>query len=458
MSRVCKKDITESKTHVAVAFVEDLHETFFALQALNEDPGVVCLAECRARCFFQEHPQQRNNLPTKAMVGLQKGRTKTFKTGKYLRHRLVLSTLSSLPIRITEIRPDDTEAPGLSPAEISFIRLIDKLTKGSTIQINETGTSLLYKPGLLLGGSRVSHVCHPTRALAYYLEPLLMLAPFCKHPLSITLTGPTHMPTDICVDTLSAVTVPLLRRLTLGTDLSPSLEVRKRAAGSPELNGSGKAGTLQFRCNVLTGRIKPIELLQAGYVKRVRGVAFGNKVSPAFISRIVDVTRGVLNKFTPDVYVHTDHNNTRDGGVGFGLHLVAETTEGCLLGADWSGVEKDAVPEDVARDAVNMLLEEVEAAGCVDSSNTCLALLFCALADADLNTVRVGRLSEAAVQFLRDINTFFGVMFKIKMEREFDSDSEDDVGDEEEQEDGRPAGIVMSCIGCAHTNVARQRF
>ena len=73
-----------------------------------------------------------------------------------------------------------------------------------------------------------------------------------------------------------------------------------------------------------------------GLVKRVRGVTFTCKVSPQNGNRMVDAARGVLNAFIPDVYIFTDHHVGPEAGKspGYGLSLVAETTTGCVLGAD----------------------------------------------------------------------------------------------------------------------------
>uniref|UniRef100_A0A803VCB0 RNA 3'-terminal phosphate cyclase domain-containing protein n=1 Tax=Ficedula albicollis TaxID=59894 RepID=A0A803VCB0_FICAL len=94
-----------------------------------------------------------------------------------LRNFIILSVLSSLDF------------------EASFIRLIDKVTNGSRIEINQTGTTLYYQPGLLYGGS-LEHDCSPSRGIGYYLESLLCLAPFMKHPLKIVLRGVTNDQVD----------------------------------------------------------------------------------------------------------------------------------------------------------------------------------------------------------------------------------------------------------------------
>lgn len=418
------------------------------------------------------------------MVGLSKQKLKTFVGSAHFRHRLVLSTLSSTPVRITKIRENDSQTPGLSPSEISFIRLLDKVTSGAVIQINETGTTLTFKPGLLIGGDRIAHECHPSRSVAYYLEPLLMLAPFCKLALNVTLRGPTHGESDVCADSVAGVSVPLLRRLTAGASIAPRVDVKRRAAQSDQkANGGGRGGIVTFRCEVTTSKLRAIDLIEAGVVKRVRGIAFGNRVSPGHISRMIDISRGILNRFSPDVYIHADHCNNIDCGVGFGLHLMCETTDGCLIGGDWSCHRSDVAPEIVAQSACSMLLEEIENGGCIDSNNVCLALLYAALADSDLSRIRVGRLSQAAIAFLRDIHSFLGVQFNTRVlggalgdqgdqehsDDKDDGDDEDDEDDEveDQEQDGtgekngggnKGYGIIMSCVGVGLSNIARQRF
>ncbi|KAI1239984.1 hypothetical protein IHE44_0011425 [Lamprotornis superbus] len=109
--------------------------------------------------------------------------------------------------------------------EASFIRLIDKVTNGSRIEINQTGTTLYYQPGLLYGGS-LEHDCSPSRGIGYYLESLLCLAPFMKHPLKIVLRGVTNDQVDPSVDVLKATALPLLKKF--GID-GESLEIKSLA-------------------------------------------------------------------------------------------------------------------------------------------------------------------------------------------------------------------------------------
>lgn len=77
------------------------------------------------------------------------------------------------------------------------------------------GTSLRYKPGFIAGGGLgVEHDCGTSRAIGYFLEPLVLIALWGKKPLTCTLKGITNDNIDSGVDTWRTVTFPLLRTLT----------------------------------------------------------------------------------------------------------------------------------------------------------------------------------------------------------------------------------------------------
>lgn len=125
-----------------------------------------------------------------------------------------------------DIRSED-ENPGLRPFEASLLRLLDRVTSGSHLEINETGTKLKYQPGLVLGG-RVAHDCGTGRAVGWFLEVLAALALFGKLPLHATLDGVTNDHVDSSVDSFKATTLPLLRHFGLEEGLD--LVVKKRGA------------------------------------------------------------------------------------------------------------------------------------------------------------------------------------------------------------------------------------
>lgn len=344
----------------------------------------------------------------------------------HFRHRLVLSTLSGRPLIITRIRADDEE-PGLRDFEGSFLKLLERITNGCQIEINETGTVLRYVPGIVSGGKH-AHDCGTGRAIGWFVEGILPLAVFAKEPLRLALTGLTNDAMDVSADNLRGVVLPLLGQF--GGE-GATLTIKRR--GLPPLGG----GLVELACPVVR-ELRPIDWVDAGLVKRVRGVAYCAKVSPQFANRLVSSARALLNRLLPDVYVHTDayKGAAAGGSPGYGMSLVAESTTGCLLAVDAHAGEGE-LPEDVGQRASRLLLEEARRGGCVDTVGQSLAFLLMALGPEDVSRVRCGQLSLHAVQTLRLIRDALGVTFKIRA-------------------DAETGTVLLSCLGSGHKNVAKK--
>ncbi|XP_008554925.1 RNA 3'-terminal phosphate cyclase-like protein [Microplitis demolitor] len=364
----------------------------------------------------------------------------TYEGCNYLKQRLLLSTLSGKPVKIDNIRASSDD-PGVRAHEVNLIRLLDRLTNGSKIDLNETGTSLYYSPGLLVGGD-LEHDCNLERGIGYYLEAVMILAPFCKNPVNIKLRGITNNTLDPSVDRIKAAGLPVLAKFVIG-DCDLDLKVTKRGA-APE-----GGGEVHFTCPV-NRTLKPVHFLDSGMVKRIRGVACSLRVSPSIANRMVESAKGVLLKFLPDIYIHTDHCRKGNGGKspGFGITISAETTTGVFLcGEACSSVMKNnslpCNPEDIGKEAAMKLLDEIYRNGCVDSVFQRMAILFMALGKKDVSKVLVGPLSQSTIQFLRDLKDFFGIIFKLDPARNQEDES---ILDQ----------VVLTCTGIGYSNLSRR--
>lgn len=323
---------------------------------------------------------------------------------------LVLATLSGKPTRFDHIRPDDAN-PGLADYEISFLRLLEKFTNGSTIEISYTGTTLLFRPGQITGG-KITHECHLTKSLGYYLEPLLVLAPFAQKPANVTLFGITTDNVDAGVDIIRTSICPVLKRFT-GDD---GLELRILKRGAAPLGG----GQIQFLCPSVRA-FPTLHLIKAGRVTRIRGIASSTRVSPANVNRLVTSARGVLNRFLSDIHIYTDARRGDECGLspGFGLSLVAETSEGNIYSSELVG-GAGSTPEEVGAMCAKMLLDEIDGGGCVDRWGARLVVLGMLLGSEDMGRVRIGKncVDETFVALIRDIQTFFNRQIAIKEEED----------------------------------------
>jgi RNA 3'-terminal phosphate cyclase-like protein len=408
------------------------------------------------------------------------------------RARLVLATIAGRSIRIDGIREHSAAAPGLRPHEASFLRLLEKVTHGASVEINETGTSLRYRPGVIVGGT-IEHDCPPPRGVGYYAEPLLLLALFARAPLRATLRGVTNGGPDPSADAWRVVGLPLLRRVAgLGPRADAATALAAGAAAGDFALRVVRRGLLPHGGGEIVleaprlACIPPVDLVDEGAVRRVRGVAHAARVPPAAAAAAVDGVRGVLNALLADVYVFTDHaagqGAARDPG--YGVMLVAETTTGCLLGcevgsdADLEALEKaeeeaaeegggdgDAappskrakskpapappatpppnrprknppLPRTVGVAAARGLLAEVARGGVCDAGAQGLLLLTCALADAQASRVRLGPLTPHAAACLRAARDVLGVTFSLKPDR-------------------ASGTVFASCVGAGVRNSAR---
>ncbi|KAI0064561.1 18S rRNA biogenesis protein [Artomyces pyxidatus] len=360
----------------------------------------------------------------------QSGSFLQFSGHHYLRHRLVLSVLSGKAVKIDKIRPDDKN-PGLRDYEISFLRLLERVTNGTVIEISVTGTAILVKPGIIAGGS-VSHDCPLSRSIGYFLEPIVMLAPFAKRPLNLTLKGITTDDKDLSADIIRTVTLPHLEFF----GISDGLELRIKRRGSSPLGG----GEVQFLCPIVK-QVKTLNFVDPGKIKRIRGIAHAVRVSPQFSNRMIEASRSVLNRYIPDIYLYSDVYKGEDSGKspGYALTLLAESTTSALHCAE-AVSQAGVAPEDIALDAARGLLREVQRGGCVDQKHQTLVLLLMVLGSEDVGRCRMAEPTERTIQFLRDVKATFGTSFKIVP---VDPLSEG------------PTQLLYSCYGTGYVNTNR---
>lgn len=221
------------------------------------------------------------------------------KGSNYFRYKIAYSLLLNKPVEIYDIRCNDIN-PGLTESEISFLKLIERITNGSKVEISKTGTILRFTPGVITNnyGDDFEFDCDRSRGITYYLEGILPISLFGKESLNCTLTGITNNSTDMSVDSFNNTTCKLIQKLVIGDTIK--LDVKKRG-----ILPNGK-GLVKFRCPIIVF-LNYFDWIDEGKIKRIRGTAFTSKVSGVFSTRMIDACRGVFNNFLPDVWILADN-------------------------------------------------------------------------------------------------------------------------------------------------------
>jgi len=392
-----------------------------------------------------------------------------FEGHRHLTTRLLLSTLTGRPIRISKIRPSSTR-PGLTPYETNFIRLLDATTNGAQIQFSMTGTTLVYRPGLITGsaeglGAMGGVIRHEIprecsrRGASWWLIPLALLAPFSKSNVNVVLHGEGCVTSstsagDVSVDSVRTAILPLYK--SFGIERNIELRVLKRSCAPAA--GKGAGGEVQLVFGHQVRLPKTLHLMNKGRVKRIRGVAYAVGVSGGNTARMIETARGVLNKFVPDTYIFsdvskapfvsawskTDPNAKTKAAVGFGLSLVAESSTNCLYSADVASPPQGGVtPEELGKQCAYQLLEKISHGGCVEVTAVETVLLLMAMGSEDVGRLCLGRDvlgTEEVVQLGRDVKSFTGAAWGFRSK-------ETENGEDE---------IVVSVVGRGVGNVGRK--
>jgi RNA 3'-terminal phosphate cyclase-like protein len=174
---------------------------------------------------------------------------------------------------------------------------------------------------------------------------MLILAPFGKKALTLTLHGITTTDKDIGVDCIRAAMFPVMEKFGI---MRQELRIVKRGS-SPD-----GGGEVVLHMPHLVLQPNTIHALNPNKITRIRGVAYSTRISPASVNRIVDAARDVLKDTLVDTFIYSDAARGDEAGKspGFGVTIVAETKAGWPIVAEGVGT-KGSVPEDLGRDVAS---------------------------------------------------------------------------------------------------------
>lgn len=326
----------------------------------------------------------------------------TFEGTRNFRLRLVLATLAGKHIKISKIRSNDMN-PGLRDHEVSFLRLLEAVTNGSHIEISYTGTTVIFRPGIIIGG-QLTHNCAGSKPIGYFLEPMLYLAPFSKKKFSIVFRGLTSSDrgADAGVEAIKWGLVPVLEKFGIR-----EAEVHILKRGSPPLGG----GEVHFLCNSLIAQPLTIHALEPPKISAIRGVAYCTRVSPSIVNRIIDAARKVLKPTAVEVNITADVWRGENSGKspGFGVLLAAESKRGWRIFAEGTGTA-GSLPEDLGEKVAYELLHELSTSCVLGRNQLKLALALMTIGKEDVGRLKIhkAQVDDLLVWTLRDIHSIFG--------------------------------------------------
>lgn len=324
------------------------------------------------------------------------------------RERVVMATLHGRPIKITKIRSTDLN-PGLRDHEVSFLRLIEAVTNGLKIEISYTGTTVIYHPGIIVGG-QLKHQCPSGTTVGYYVEGMLYLAPFSKNKFSIVFTGISNSSLGPGIDAIKWGMLPMLEKFGV-RDIA--IHILKRG-----LAPQGGA-EVHLICNTLLKLPLTLHITEPPKFLAIRGVAYSTRVLPLTVNRMIDTARAALRPTGVDVNITADVWRGEHAGLlpGWGMTLVAELKKGWRLTLENVGTA-GLLPEDLGEKLALELLYRLQHNAVVAGDQVPLTFVYMCLGSADIGRLVLNRdqVDERLVLLLRDIKEVFDIEVVFKDE------------------------------------------
>lgn len=83
-------------------------------------------------------------------------------------------------------------------------------------------------------------------------------------------------------------------------------------------------------------KLKKVNIEDKGYIKRIRGICAGSKISTSILNEVKDQVKTAFLDYLPDVWIYTDYykGDKASLSAGYSLCLKAETNTGSIITFD----------------------------------------------------------------------------------------------------------------------------
>ncbi|KAJ4355609.1 uncharacterized protein N0V89_003629 [Didymosphaeria variabile] len=334
--------------------------------------------------------------------------------GQLLRLATCLSTLTSTPISITNIRGKRSGGGGLKAQHLTSVQWL-----GTASNARISGAELKSKEITFTPGSRSTsglkwrnggdvHIKQNTPgSVNLVLQAVLPCMLFANlgsedaevdEKVRVKITGGTNVSNSPSCDYIEQVLVPMLSLIGI-----PPIETHIHSRGWSQ--GGATLGSVTYILTPLRKPLPAFQLLDRGDVQSVRATILAPIDTEQQFRDELDVMferleAKIFGSREPNVDITFEDSKHEKR---YYLLLVATTTTGIRLGRDWlydrsmRGVKTDTVISSIVKKVTDDLIEEIEHAGCVDEHMRDQLVVFQALAVGKSN-VYGGKRKEVLVE------------------------------------------------------------
>ncbi|MFQ6085194.1 MAG: RNA 3'-terminal phosphate cyclase [Candidatus Bathyarchaeia archaeon] len=275
--------------------------------------------------------------------------------GQLLRMALAYSVVSSLPIKVSNIRikrPD----PGLKPQHLTAARALANLSGAKTGGLEIGSREIEFAPKGIRGGHYEIDI-GTAGSIGLLLQSLAPAASFAPTSVSAKIRGGTEVRWGVPVLALKEVIWPLLGRMGFRGEIDVL-----REGFYPKGGGIVKVLIEPVK------RLRALRMTEMGHVKRVEGVSMCGRLPSHVAERQARAARKFLaGAGYENVAIEVDVLSGKRDSLSPGSLVIlwATTSTGCLIEADSLG-ERGKPAEVVGREAARLLADQLATGAAVD--------------------------------------------------------------------------------------------
>ncbi|XP_067027666.1 RNA 3'-terminal phosphate cyclase-like isoform X1 [Acropora muricata] len=290
--------------------------------------------------------------------------------GQILRNAVSFACLLNTSVSIHNIRGGRSN-PGLRPQHMTGLQLIREITSGKLFGDNIGSMSVTLHPSSVGCGTFIADT-KTAGSICLLIQLALPCLLFSPGVSTLILKGGTHAEMAPPLDYITEIFQPIVKKL--GVEFDCNLV---RSGYYPKGGGEVRVAVNPIK------QLQPLQLLERGPLARITGRAFVAGVLPLKIAQTMarEADR-ILKKKYPNIDINIEpvkEPANKAHGNGSGIVVIAESETGCRLGG--SALGKKGVPgEEVARNAVDKLTNNLQHDGCVDEFLQDQLIIFMALA------------------------------------------------------------------------------
>jgi RNA 3'-terminal phosphate cyclase (ATP) len=289
-------------------------------------------------------------------------------SGTIVRFATAFACLLRRPLHLFNARAK-REKPGLRPQHLAAVRACAELCGGTTEGLTVGAREFTVAPGARIPGGAFSWDIGTAGSATMLALGILPVACFAERTVTARITGGVFQDWAPSPHHMQHVLAPLLARM------GATMELRLLRPGYVPRGG----GVIELRVEPRHKALRPLTLIAQGSVRSVRGIALSSHLAERQVSERMARTceaelaaAGVAS--TVERVLDTLANHP-----GASLAVWAETSTGCLLGADRVGAQR-RTSEAIGHFVASRLLADLAAGGTVDQHAADQLVLFAALA------------------------------------------------------------------------------